>query len=130
MGNKDGENIRKNGSMSNQESSSGIVLSMKFRITLRQLALLLLAAVQSILAPPSSAQSPVRFGVIGDYGLAGQAEADVATLVRNAFYFSDRIASPQGQIIFLSSSGSTFPPLMMAQIFLPFMPPAFFMTAA
>src|SRR5437879_13915026 len=62
--------------------------------------------------------------------MAVQREADVATLVRNAFYFSDRIASPQGQIIFLSSSGSTFPPLMLAQIFLPFMPPAFFMTAA
>ena len=55
---------------------------MKFSFTLRQPALILLAAIQLILAPRSSAQSPVRFAVIGDYGFAGQAEADVAALVK------------------------------------------------
>ena len=50
---------------------------------LRRSVLLLLAAAQSVLAPRSSAQSPIRFAVIGDYGLAGQAEADVAALVKS-----------------------------------------------
>ena len=50
---------------------------------MRLIAISFLALCAVLVPPTAIAQPPVRFAVIGDYGLSGQAESDVAAFVKS-----------------------------------------------
>lgn len=59
----------------------GILIALVIGILLWNVGLHVYAVGETITASPSDCQGATRFAVIGDYGEAGQAEADVAALV-------------------------------------------------